>query len=50
MLLANWFLQNNGDYTKYVYEYSLTVPPQVQTITTHSKPIHLESGFISVLY
>ena len=48
-LLTNWFLQNNGDDTKYVYEYLLTVPLQVQTITVCSKPFQSESVFTSAL-
>ena len=32
------FLQNNGEDTKLVYEYLLTFPLQVQTITVCSKP------------
>ena len=49
-LLTNWFLQNNGDDTKYVYKYLITVPLQVQTIIVRSKPFQSESVFKSVFY
>ena len=49
ILSNNWFLQNNGDDTKYVYEYLITVSPQVQTITVRSKPFQSESVFTSAL-
>ena len=42
--LTNWFLRNNGDDTKYVYEYLLTVPLQAQMITVHSKPFYKHRG------
>ena len=44
-LLTDWFLQNYGDDPKYVHEYLLTVPLQVQTITACSKPFQSESLF-----
>ena len=43
VLLTNWFIRNNVDGTKYVYEYSVTVYLQVQTITSRSKPFQSES-------
>ena len=33
-MLTDWFIRKNVDDTKYVFQYLLTVPLKVQTITT----------------
>ena len=48
-MVTNWFMQNNVDDTKYVYEYLLSVPLQAQMMTVRSKPFQLESVFTSAL-